>query len=88
MFEFSEHKSKLNEKKHGIDFDTAKELWKDANRIVVPARWVDEARFLIIAKLEETLWVAIYTYRRKKIRIISVRKARGYEKEIYLSGRI
>ena len=40
----------------------------------------------MIAKLKDTLWTAIYTYRKKKIRIISVRKARKYEEEIYYHG--
>jgi len=86
MFEFDQNKSKSNKDKHGIDFDAAKELWKDVNRIVIPTRRVDEARFLMIAKSEDTVWAAVYTYRNKKIRIISVRKARTHEKEIYHRG--
>lgn len=29
MFDFDPGKSKLNEDKHGIDFETAKKLWND-----------------------------------------------------------
>ena len=86
MFEYDQNKSSANKEKHGIDFQTARALWKDPNRLVIPARWVEEARFLMIAKLEDTLWTAIYTYRKEKIRIISVRKARKYEEEIYYRG--
>ena len=86
MFEYDHNKSSANKDKHGIDFQTAKALWTDPNRLVIPARWVEEARFLMIAKFESTLWTAIYTYRKKKIRIISVRKARNYEEEIYYRG--
>ena len=88
MFEFDRNKSESNTKKHGIDFETSRKLWKDPNRIVIPARWVDEPRFLLIARLDEDLWSAIYTFRKNKIRIISVRKSRDNEKEIYNSGRI
>ena len=83
MFEYDQNKSRANKDKHGIDFQTAKGIWKDPNRLVIPAKCVEEVRFLLIAKLEGTIWAAIYTYRGKKIRIISVRKARKYEEEIY-----
>ena len=88
MFEFDPNKSKSNEQKHGIDFYTARRLWKDPRRVVIPARWVDEPRFLIIASMGEDIWSAIYTIRNQRIRIISVGKARGNEKEIYHSSRI
>jgi uncharacterized DUF497 family protein len=83
MFEFDEKKSELNKKKHGIDFESAKMLWEDSNRIEIPARWVDEPRNLLIAQLNGEFWSAIFTIRNNKIRIISVRKSRNNEKEIY-----
>jgi len=88
MFEFDPNKSKSNKQKHGIDFYTARRLWKDPRRVEIPARWVDEPRFLIIASMGKEIWSAIYTVRNERIRIISVRKARGNEKEIYHSSRI
>ena len=83
MFEFDPNKSELNNLKHGIDFYTARRLWKDPNRIEIPATWVDESRFVLIARIEQDIWSAICTLRNKKVRIISVRKARDNEKEIY-----
>ena len=88
MFEFDSSKSESNKVKHGIDFYSARKLWNDVNRIEIPARWVDETRFLIIAKFDKEIWSAIYTLRNKRIRIILVRKARENEKEIYNSRRI
>ena len=88
MFEFDPNKSETNRIKHGIDFHEARRLWKDPNRVEIPARWVDEARVLIIASLGEEVWSGIYTIRNKRIRIISVRKARDNEKEIYHSSRV
>jgi len=88
MFEFDPNKSEANKLKHGIDFYMARRLWTDPKRIEIPARWVDEPRFLIIAHLEKEIWSAIYTVRNKRIRIISVRKARDNEKEIYNSSRV
>ena len=88
MFEFDPEKSEANRRKHGIDFHKARRLWKDPRRVEIPARWVDEPRVLIIASLGEEVWSAIYTIRNKRIRIISVRKARDNEKKIYHSSRI
>jgi hypothetical protein len=88
MFEFDPNKSEANKLKHGIDFYMARRLWKDPRRIEIPARWIDEPRFLIIACMDKDIWSAIYTIRNKRIRIISVRKARENEKEIYHSSRV
>ena len=88
MFEFDKDKSESNKRKHGIDFETARRFWEDYNRVEIPAKWIDEPRILIIARLEEEIWAAIITHRKNTIRIISVRKARKNEKEIYNSRRI
>ena len=88
MFEFDPNKSDLNKLKHGIDFYTARRLWKDPNRIEIPARWVDEPRYVLVAEIEQDIWSAVYTLRNNKVRIISVRKARNNEKEIYHSRRV
>ncbi len=82
-FEFDEQKSSGNLQKHGIDFIEAQKLWDDVNMIVIPARTIDESRYLLIAMLGKSTWSAIYTIRDNNIRIISVRKARENEKEIY-----
>ena len=84
-FEFNENKSILNRKKHGIDFIEAQNLWMDPERVIIPAREMDEIRNMIIGRIERTVWSAIYTIRKENIRIISVRKARENEKEIYES---
>jgi hypothetical protein len=85
MFEFDKNKSRSNKVKHGIDFTMAMKLWNDPNRLEIPAQWVNESRYLLIAVLEEEYWSAVFTKRNNKIRIISVRKSRKYEKEIYNS---
>jgi len=84
-FEFDENKSNSNKVKHGIDFKEAIHLWEDENRIVVPAKLVDEPRYLMVAKNKNSYWSTIFTIRKKKIRIISVRRSRKNEIEIYES---
>ena len=82
-FEFDDSKSRSNKLKHGIDFITARKLWDDAERVVIPARTLDEPRFVLIAVINNETWSAIYTVKNEIIRIISVRRSRQNEKEIY-----
>ena len=35
-FEYDDNKSKINKKKHGIDFVEAQNLWQNKNALVVP----------------------------------------------------
>jgi len=84
-FEFDEVKSKSNSKKHGIDFIEVQLLWLDPDLLEVPAKTVDEPRNLIAGKILDKHWSAIITYRDKSIRIISVRRSRAEEIELYES---
>lgn len=84
-FEFDEVKSNSNKEKHGIDFIKAQDLWNDYNLVVIPAKIIDEQRFLAVGKIEDRHWSAIFTNRGDKIRIISVRRARREEIKIYES---
>ena len=84
-FEFDKRKSQINQKKHGIDFTEAQGLWNDPDRIEIPAKTIDEERFLLIGKISDEYWSAIITYRNEKARIISVRRSRKEEIDIYES---
>ncbi|MBN1789981.1 MAG: BrnT family toxin [Bacteroidales bacterium] len=84
-FEFDEQKNVSNQFKHGIDFIEAQQLWEDPERVEIPARTSDEPRIMIIGRINQAIWTGIYTIRNHNIRIISVRKARKDEKEIYES---
>jgi len=84
-FEFDPEKSDSNKGKHGIGFVEALEIWKDADRIEIPARSLDEPRYQVIGRIGENIWSAFITYRHEAIRIISVRRARKEEEERYLA---
>ncbi len=84
-FEFDARKSQSNLTKHGIDFFEAQLLWLDPGLLEVPAKTIDEPRYLMIGKILDKHWSAIVTYREENIRIISVRRARDEEIEIYES---
>ena len=82
-FEFDIQKSEKNKEKHGIDFFEAQKLWEDLDRIEIPAKTIDEPRYLVIGKIAEKYWSSVITYRDDNIRIISLRRSRQEEVEIY-----
>ncbi len=84
-FEWDPAKSAANGIKHGIDFTEAKSLWLDENRIEIHLPYPVESRHIVIAKLNNKHWTAVYTMRSENIRIISVRRSR--EKEVALYGK-
>jgi len=84
-FEFDPKKNDSNKTKHGIDFYEAQGLWNDPDLVEIPLRTGDEPRYLVIGRISEKHWSGIITYRGDKIRIISVRRARKEEVDIYES---
>lgn len=84
-FEFDINKSKINKEKHGIDFKEAQLLWKDPSYIEVPIKSEVEKRWLVIGKINKKIYSGFITYRKNIIRIISVRRARKNEENIYES---
>ncbi|NOY72353.1 MAG: BrnT family toxin [Gammaproteobacteria bacterium] len=85
QFEYDDKKNTSNLKKHGIDFAAAQELWLDPDLIQIPANTENEPRFLIVARIYNKHWSAIITNRDSTIRIISVRRSRKTEVELYES---
>lgn len=84
-FEFDPAKSSANKKKHGIDFEQAQALWEDADLLEIPARTTDEPRYVVVGRMQGKHWSAIVTYRDQRTRIISVRRSRKEEIELYES---
>ena len=60
-FEFDENKSQSNKIKHGINFLEAQKLWNDVDRLEIPAKSLDEPRFVIIGRIGAKLWAAVVT---------------------------
>ncbi len=87
-FEFDPDKSATNKDKHGIDFDEAQALWKDEDRVEIPARTEDGVRFLVVGIVAGRHWSAIFTLRGRRIRLISVRRSRINEVTLYESERV
>lgn len=82
QFIYDNKKSISNKTKHGISFEEAKELWSGPY-VELEARTIDEPRFMIIGKIHGKCYSWIYTIRDESIRLISARRSRKSEEEIY-----
>ncbi|MBI5630767.1 MAG: BrnT family toxin [Elusimicrobia bacterium] len=51
----------------------------------IPLKSEDEARVLFVGRIGGKHWSAISTYRGARVRIISVRRSRDQERELYES---
>lgn len=87
-FEWDEHKSLLNKKKHGLSFEEAKTAFFDENALLIhdPDHSQEENRFVLLglsARLR--ILVVCHAYRKggQVIRIISARRASGQEQRQY-----
>ena len=85
QFEWDENKNQLNQRKHGISFEEAKEIFFGTIFTSVSEK-IDygEIREISIGKIQNVLIVAVvHTDRNGKIRIISARKATPKERRKY-----
>ncbi len=88
-FEYDKNKSETNFHKHGINFSEAQKLWDDNEMVEIPAKTTDEKRYLVIGEIDGVVWSGVITYRNAGIiRIISFRRSRKEEVEIYESQTI
>jgi uncharacterized DUF497 family protein len=82
-FEFDPRKSQSNREKHGSDFVAAQAIWEDPALLEIPARTLDEPRWLVIGRIGRKHWSAVITLRGQAIRLISVRRSRPEEIQLY-----
>ena len=91
IFEWDNNKNEINKKKHGLSFETAREVFYDEAAILFddPEHSIDEERFLLLG-MSETAKVCIvcHCYRESDtvIRIISARQATRKEEQRYVRG--
>jgi uncharacterized DUF497 family protein len=82
-FEFNPEKSVANQQKRGINSQQAQAIWDDPDYIEIPLKTTDEARFMVIGMINGKNWSGIIIYRDESVRIISVRRSRKEEIELY-----
>jgi uncharacterized protein len=87
IFEWDEDKNRKNIQKHGIDFNDAKEVFQDQNRLTSPDLRKDygEIRWKTIGNILGLIFSVIFTLRNSAVRIISARKASKKERDEYLN---
>ncbi|MBF0152500.1 MAG: BrnT family toxin [Magnetococcales bacterium] len=75
-----------NLRKHGIDFADAGELFADFTITVEDTRGYDEQRYQTTGVIGGRVVVVVHTEQLGVIRVISMRKATKYEREVYFSA--
>lgn len=84
MYEWDEHKNKINREKHGVSFENAKRVFEGLVLKNADTRFdYNEPRFRAIGALDDLIIVAIYTVREGSIRLISARLANQRERRAY-----
>ncbi len=81
----NKNKNKKNIEKHGIDFNDAKEVFKDEKRVTLENDRKDfgETRWLTIGAIFDAIFSVVYTIRETTFRIISARNASRKERKEY-----
>ncbi|MFN3475236.1 MAG: BrnT family toxin [Blastomonas sp.] len=88
QFEWDEAKRLANLGKHKIDFEDIADVWKGDFIDVVGVRIVQgELRILALGVMEDDVEViaVVYTVRKSSIRLISARRARKNERQVFRS---
>lgn len=84
-FEWDEAKSEACFRERGFDFAYAAGAFFDPDRLIQSdtRHSYDEDRYQLMGRIEQRLFVVVYTSRRDAIRIISARKANQREVKHY-----
>lgn len=90
---WDEDKSRLNERKHGLDFDTARLVFDDPLMVHRPDPSLDEERWHTIGDIGGVAVIVVHTWPSvvtsdgdEVARIISARKATPHERRAYEEG--
>ncbi len=89
-FEWDVHKSEKCYNERGFDFAYAIRSFFDPDRTIKRDRRFDygEDRYQLVGKIDDRVYVVIYTFRNRVIRIISARKANKREVRQYENATI
>ncbi|HEV8014498.1 MAG TPA: BrnT family toxin [Stellaceae bacterium] len=84
-FEWDERKRLANLAKHGVDFVRAIRIWENERVLVLEDRRRDyrERRFQAFGFVDGMLLMAAFTWRERRCRIISARRASRDERQAY-----
>jgi uncharacterized protein len=82
-FEWDKNKNERNIEVHGFDFNDAIQVFYHWHVIARSPQVHGETRELAIGLIEDLEVAVVHTWRGDNIRIISLRRARTYERKIY-----
>jgi len=84
-YEWDENKRQINLKKHGFDFVIAYRIYESDEKLTIPSQYKNEQRWIDVAPVgeEPVTGALVYTYREKRVRVISLRKANRKERRLY-----
>lgn len=85
FFEWDRIKSLSNKKKHGVSFGETIEIWKGYHLTVENIAYSKdgENRNATMGYIGKNIYTAIWTLREGRIRMISVRRSKHDEKEVF-----
>ncbi len=86
-FQWDRDKNELNIQKHGIDFEDATDVFFDFHIVIATKTNHTEMKELAIGMSHDREVTIIYTWRGVDIRIISARRARINERELFYVNR-
>ncbi len=86
-FQWDINKNELNIHKHGIDFEDATDVFFDFHIIVATEPDHGAVRELAIGMSDDREVTVVHTWRGDDIRIISARRARINERELFYVNR-
>ena len=87
-FEWDNAKNRSNQKKHGISFEDASDVFNDKDRIQYLKAKDGERRYKTVGKAFEAIITVIYTMRDLIVRIISARRSSKVERKAYLTNKL
>ena len=82
-FEWDDRKARRNFRDHGITFDQARAAFHDPDCIDEDDPDPGEEHFSRLCRLDQQVFVVVYTERDNRIRIISARLATKHEQHTY-----
>ena len=84
-FEWNDEKATSNFKKHGVNFDLVRTVFRDpfAIELLDDREDYGEERYILIGLSENGILVVVHTERNERNRIISARKAEPNERRYY-----
>jgi hypothetical protein len=88
-FEWDDGKDRANQRKHGVSFAFAAQVFLDEYRNEkLDERSVDEERWLSVGLVDGREIVVAFTLRGEVVRLISARGADRYEREDYWNRKV